>query len=452
MRTKKISLTEGNILSSLIRFAIPVLAALFLQALYGGVDLLVVGRFSQTADVSGVATGSMIMHTVTTVITGLAMGITVLVGQSIGENDSEKASKSIGSGICLFAVFAVVLTVCFILGTEAVARFMQAPEEAFSQTVEYIKICAAGSVFIVAYNVLGSVFRGIGDSKTPLMTVGIACLCNIIGDLVFVAVFDMGAAGAAIATVMAQAVSVFVSLIIIRKKELPFTLSKKDIRFDGKIISKELRLGTPVALMDLLVGLSFMVIQMIINAIGVVESAGVGVAEKLCGFIMLVPSAYMQSMAAFVAQNLGAGKPKRAKSALFYGILTSLSVGILMGYIAFFHGDILSSIFSKEPSIIAAAHSYLKAYAVDCAFTPFLFCFIGYYNGCGKTFFVMLQGLIGAFVIRIPLAFIISRIPEVSLFEIGLATPTSTVVQIVLCVILFLVWEKKRVPLETERS
>lgn len=444
MKTKKLSLTEGNILSSLIRFAIPVLAALFLQALYGGVDLLVVGRFSQTADVSGVATGSMIMHTVTAVITGLAMGITVLVGQSVGENDSRKASRSIGSGICLFAVFAVVLTACFMFGSEAVARFMQAPEEAFSQTVEYIRICAAGSVFIVAYNVLGSVFRGIGDSKTPLMTVGIACLFNIVGDLVFVAVFDMGAAGAATATVMAQAVSVFVSLLIIRKKELPFTLSKKDIRFDGKFILKELRLGTPVALMDLLVGLSFMVIQMIINAIGVVESAGVGVAEKLCGFIMLVPSAYMQSMAAFVAQNLGAGKPKRAKSALFYGILTSLAVGILMGYIAFFHGDMLSSIFSKDPSIMAASHSYLKAYAVDCVLTPFLFCFIGYYNGCGKTFFVMLQGLIGAFVVRIPAAFIISRMAGATLFKIGLATPASTVVQIVLCMIVFLVLEKKK--------
>ncbi|MBQ7053827.1 MAG: MATE family efflux transporter, partial [Oscillospiraceae bacterium] len=282
MKTKN-SLTEGNILSSLIRFAIPVLAALFLQALYGGVDLLIVGRFSQTADVSGVATGSMIMHTLTSVITGLSMGITVLVGQSIGEKDHKKASAAIGSGICLFAVFAVILTALFVPGSEAVARFMQAPTEAFSQTVDYIRICAIGSVFIVAYNVLGSVFRGIGDSGTPLMTVGIACAANIVGDLLFVAVFDMGASGAAIATVIAQAVSVFISLLIIRKKQLPFTLSKKDLRFDKRIVASELRLGTPVALMDLLVGISFMVMQMIVNAIGVVESAGVGVAEKLCG-------------------------------------------------------------------------------------------------------------------------------------------------------------------------
>ncbi|MBQ3150228.1 MAG: MATE family efflux transporter [Clostridia bacterium] len=449
MKTKN-SLTEGNILSSLIRFAIPVLAALFLQALYGGVDLLIVGRFSQTADVSGVATGSMIMHTLTSVITGLSMGITVLVGQSIGEKDHKKASAAIGSGICLFAVFAVILTALFVPGSEAVARFMQAPTEAFSQTVDYIRICAIGSVFIVAYNVLGSVFRGIGDSGTPLMTVGIACAANIVGDLLFVAVFDMGASGAAIATVIAQAVSVFISLLIIRKKQLPFTLSKKDLRFDKRIVASELRLGTPVALMDLLVGISFMVMQMIVNAIGVVESAGVGVAEKLCGFIMLVPSAYMQSMAAFVAQNLGAEKPKRAKKALFYGILTSFLVGAVMGVLAFFQGDLLAEIFSKEPPVITAAHSYLKAYAVDCFLTPFLFCFIGYFNGCGKSFFVMIQGLIGAFVIRVPLAFFISSMADVTLFKIGLATPASTVVQIALCLIMYFIWEKKA--LRNERS
>ena len=443
MRSDKISLTDGKILNSLIRFALPVLAALFLQVLYGGVDLFVVGRFAQTADVSGVATGSMIMHTLTTVITGLAMGITVLVGQSIGEKNPEKAGRSIGSGICLFAVFAILLTLCFTFGAEAVARFMHSPEEAFTQTVEYIKICALGSVFIVAYNVLGSIFRGIGDSKTPLMTVAIACVFNIIGDLVFVAVFKLGAAGAAIATVIAQAVSVLISLLIIRKKELPFTFSKKDIRFNKSIILKELRLGTPVALMDLLVGLSFMIIQMIVNSLGVVESAGVGVAEKLCGFIMLVPSAFMQSMAAFTAQNLGAGKPKRAKRALFYGILTSLIIGALMGVFAFFRGDLLSSVFSKDPSIIAASHSYLKAYAVDCIFTPFLFCFIGYYNGYGKTFFVMAQGIVGAFLIRIPAAFFISRMANATLFMIGLATPASTVVQIALCIILFIICEKK---------
>ncbi len=439
---KMTSLTEGNILRSLIRFAVPVVFALFLQALYGGVDLLVVGQFSYTADVSGVATGSMLLQTVTMIITGMTMGITILVGEKIGEKRPKEAGDAIGGGICLFAVFAVVLTVILVGGAEQIAHLMHAPEQAFYQTVVYIRICGAGAVFIVAYNVLGGVFRGIGDSKTPLLTVMIACVVNIVGDLLLVAVFGMGAAGAALATVAAQGISVFLSFLIIKGKKLPFQFTRKTIRFHKKIIKTELRLGTPVALQELLVGLSFLVIQMIVNTFGVVASAGVGVAEKVCMFLMLVPSAYMQSMSAFVAQNMGAGNPARAKQALKCGIATSLAVGVLMAYFAFFHGNILSGIFSNDMQVIGASHSYLKAYAIDCMLTPFLFCFTGYYNGCEKTVFVMLQGIVGAFCVRIPIVYLVSRISGVTLFEIGLGTPASSLVQIILCLIMFLSIEK----------
>ena len=305
---KNRTLTDGPIFSSLIRFAVPVLLTLFLQALYGGVDLLVVGQFAHTADVSGVATGSMLLQTVTMVITGLTMGITILVGEKIGQRDRRAAGQAIGSGICLFAIFALFLTAVLVAGAGPLARLLHAPEEAMGQTMTYIRICGAGAVFIVAYNVLGAVFRGIGDSKTPLLTVCIACVVNIVGDLVLVAGFHMGTAGAAIATVAAQAISVLVSLAVIaRRPSLPFDFSRDFVRFHGRTIRMEVQLGAPVALQELLVGASFLVIQTIVNAFGVVPSAGVGVAEKVCSFIMLVPSAYMQSMSAFVAQNMGAG-------------------------------------------------------------------------------------------------------------------------------------------------
>lgn len=437
------SLTEGNIFRSLFQFALPVLLALFLQALYGGVDLLVVGQFAETADVSGVATGSMLMQTITGFITGLTMGITILVGRRIGERKPEEAGRAIGGGIFFFLLLAVVLTIAIVAGAESLARFMHAPEEAFAQTTTYIRICGAGSLFILAYNVLGSIFRGIGDSTTPLITVAIACVLNIFGDLFFVAVLDMATAGAALATVLAQAVSVLASLVFIRRKTLPFSFSRRYIRFDRAVIGMELRLGLPVGLQDLLVGISFLVIQMIVNGIDVVSSAGVGVAEKLCAFVMLVPSAYMQSMAAFTAQNRGAQKPERAKKALGYGILTSIAVGFLIGYFTFFHGDLLSRIFSKDAAVIAASHSYLKAYAIDCLLTPFLFCFTGYFNGCGKTLFVMIQGILGAFGVRVPVVYLVSLIPGVSLFQIGLGTPASTIVQITLCLIMFFYLSRK---------
>lgn len=438
------NLTEGKILNTLIRFAIPVFFTLFLQALYGGVDLLVVGQFADTSDVSGVATGSMLLSTVTMIITGLSMGITILVGERIGKGEPEEAGRAIGGGICMFAVFAVLLSVFMLACAPLLAKALHAPDEAFAQTVHYIRICGGGALFIVAYNVLGATFRGIGDSRTPLITVIIACVVNIAGDLFLVAVCKMGAAGAALAKVLAQAVSVVVSFVIIRRrKRLPFAFHRDFLRFDKKMIGMELKLGTPVALQELLVGISFLVIQTIVNGFGVVASAGVGIGEKVCAFIMLVPSAYMQSMSAFVAQNMGAGNPHRAKRALGYGIATAFAAGVVMCVLAFFHGDLLSAIFSRDAEVIAASHSYLKAYAIDCLLTPILFCFTGYYNGREKRVFVMLQGLIGAFLVRISVAYLVSRQAGATLFQIGLATPASSTVQIILCLGMFVLMERK---------
>lgn len=435
--SKQLNLVEGNILGSLTRFSIPIIFALFLQALYGGIDLLVVGRFSTTPEVSGVATGSMLMHTITMVITALAMGITILVGRRIGERNPEEAGHTIGVGIYLFLILGGIMSVFSLCCSDWLSSVMHAPPEAFDQTSSYIAICGGGSLFIVAYNVLGSIFRGLGDSRTPLITVAIACVLNIIGDLIFVAVFDMGAKGAALATVLSQALSVAISFVFISRINLPFKFRINYIKYDSAIISRLMRLGLPLALQEFLVGISFLIIQVIVNAIGVVESAGVGVAEKLCVFIMLLPSGYGQAMAAFVAQNYGAKRMDRANKALFIGIMTSLCAGIVTGGVAYFYGDVLSTFFSNDIPVILASHSYLKAYAIDCIFTAFLFCFLGYYNGCGCTFFVMIQGIIGAIGVRVPAVFLISQLPNVTLFQIGLATPLSSIVQIILCLLMY---------------
>lgn len=439
--------TEGRIFKPLIMFALPVLLALFLQAMYGAADLLIVGKFGgELSDIyiSAVSTGSQIMQTLTLVITGLSMGVTVFVGERIGAHMPKEAGKIIGSGIFLFGVLAAVLTVAMVISAPLLARLMNAPPEAYEETVSYIVICSAGTAFIIAYNLVGSIFRGIGDSKMPLITVTIACVLNIFGDLLLVSVFDMGARGTAFATIFAQAVSVALSLLIIRRRSLPFEFSLKDVRPNGSYIKSILRLGIPAALQDLLASLSFLVILAIINDIGVTESASVGVAEKLCGFIMLVPSAFMQSMSSFVAQNMGAKKPQRARKALLCGILSSLAAGIVMWYFTFFHGEILSGLFAEKAEIILGAADYLKAYAIDCIFTSFLFCFMGYFNGCEKTAFVMLQGVICAFGIRIPVSWIMSKREPVSLFRIGLAIPASTIVQIIICVSYFYIMLRKQ--------
>lgn len=430
--------TEGKIFTPLMAFALPVLAALFLQTMYGAVDMLIVGQFGTAAAVSAVSTGSWMMQVITSAIVGLAMGTTILLGQRIGEGRPEEGGKVVGASICMFVVIGLAVTLLMQLAAVPFARAMQTPEEAFDNTILYVRICSAGSVFIVAYNVLGSIFRGMGNSKMPLITVAIACVVNIAGDLLLVGLFGMGAAGAALATVFAQALSVLLSFLIIRRQKFPFAFGKEYIRFHKGYVPMVLKMGFPIALQDVLVSVSFLAITAIINTLGVIASAGVGVAEKICGFVLLIPSACSQAMSAFVAQNVGAGRQERAGKALLYGILVSLGLGIFLSYFSFFHGDILSGLFARDEAVIAASVEYLKAYALDCLLVSFAFCFTGYFNGCGKTTFVMIQGIAGAFCVRLPVSYLMSLITPVSLFRVGLAIPLSTVFQIVLCVAYFI--------------
>lgn len=442
------TLTQGSILKTLITFAFPVVLALLLQAAYGAADLIIVGQFAGTGEQSGVASGSQFFHLVTMMITGLTMGVTVFVGNAIGAGRTERAGRGIGTGIVLFTGIALVVTALVVPGSTMLARFLHAPEEAFTQTSAYIRICGMGTVFIVAYNVIGAVFRGIGDSKTPLFTVFVACVINIVGDLVLVAGFGMGAAGAALATVSAQAVSVVCSLYLIGRKKLPFSFSRSFIRLVPVCVRGILWVGVPIALQEMLVQFSFLFIQIIVNGMGVTESAAVGVAEKVCVFLMLVASAYMQSISAFVAQNNGAGLPQRSRKALLYGIVTALMAGAVMGTLALLGGSVLSAVFSREPMVIAASHQYLKAYAIDCLLTAVLFCFIGYFNGCGRTVFVMVQGVVGAFCVRIPAVYLISQMEHITLFHIGLATPLSSVVQIFLCIGAYHLYRRRECPVD----
>lgn len=426
--------TRGGILLPLLKFALPVLAAMFLQSAYGAVDLLVVGQFALREDVSAVSTGTQIMMSLTVIVTGFAMAVTILLGQFIGQGRPDRAGQVIGTGVCLFRALAVAMTFFSVVFAEGIAAILHAPADAFGQTVAYIRICCMGFVFIIAYNVLGSIFRGAGDSSLPLISVAIACVFNIRGDLFFVAQLGMGAAGAALATVMAQAVSVLLSMAIIRRRKLPFEFRRDMIKVEGDLLKRIISMGLPIVLQDLLVSVSFLFLLSITNSRGVIVSAGVGVAEKLCAFIMLVPSAYSQSLSAFVAQNIGRGKPERAKKALGYSVIASLSVGFVIAGYTFFRGDAMAAIFSADGRVVASAWQYLKAYAVDTVLVSFLFCFTGYFNGCGRTFFTMVQGVFTAFAIRIPVAYVVSRIAGSTLFHIGLATPASSFVGILMCI------------------
>ena len=442
--TSRNSFTEGPILKPLLKFAFPVLVALFLQSLYGAVDLLIVGQFAESSDVSAVSTGAQIMSTITNAVAGLAMGTTVLLGQQIGKGEKEEAGKTVGGSIVFFAILSILLTVVLVLCNTPITQVMNAPEEAFKATQQYILVCSLGMVFIVGYNLIGSLFRGLGNSRLPLLTVAIAAVMNIFGDLLLVNVFHLGALGAALATVASQAFSVALSFVFIRKLELPFHFKKDMIRFSSSVTKKVLNLGFPICLSDVLVGISFLVIVAIVNQLGVTASAGVGVAEKVCGFIMLVPSAFGQSMAAFVAQNYGAGKMDRAYKALRYGITTSFVIGVVIAIFSYFRGDLLCGIFSKDREVVLVGWEYLKAYAIDCLLTAFFFNLNGFFNGCGYTKFVMAQNLVGGIGVRLPVSYLMSCIKPVSIFRIGLATPSASFVQNIMCFFYMFFYVKKK--------
>ena len=429
--------TQGSILKKLCRFMLPVLGALILQAAYGAVDLLVVGRFGSTSGLSAVSTGSQVLNLVTFVVTQLAMGVTVLIARYIGEKREKEIGAVLGGAAVVFTILAGCLFVLLVLFARPISVLMQAPQEALALTASYVRICGCGILFIVAYNVLSAVFRGLGDSRSPLLFVLVACLVNVAGDLVLVAGLHLDAAGAALATVLAQAVSVGCALAILRRKKLPFTFRRSDVRLNEQC-RRFLAIGLPLALQEFLTQLSFLALCAFVNRLGLVASSGYGVASKIVSFVMLVPSALMQSMASFVAQNIGARNVKRAKKSMFTGIAVGVAFGIVMFALVLRKGDVLAGLFSTDAEVVRRGFEYLRGFAPETIVTAVLFSMVGYFNGSNRTLWVMIQGLIQTLLVRLPLAYYMSIQPNASLTKIGMSAPVATVVGIVLNIGCFL--------------
>ena len=441
MKSDKSDFTQGSILQKLVLFMLPVLGALVLQAAYGAVDLLVVGHFGSTSGLSAVSTGSQVLNLVTFVVTQFAMGITVLIARYLGEKRPQYIGQVIGGSIVVFALISAVLFVVLVGFARPISVLMQAPEEALCLTSGYVRICGAGIFFIVAYNLLAAIFCGLGDSQSHLLFVLVACIVNIFGDLFLVAGLHLDAAGAAIATVAAQAVSVVCAVIMLLKKHLPFKLCKADFRLNPQC-RKFLSIGLPLALQEFLTQLSFLALCAFVNRLGLEASSGYGVACKIVNFAMLIPSALMQSMSAFVSQNIDAGSKKRARQSMFTGIGIGLAFGCAVFALVWFKGDALAGVFTADQAVIANAFAYLKGFAPETIATAVLFSMVGYFNGNNKTVWVMVQGLVQTLLVRLPMAYFMSIQPNASLTMIGLAAPTSTAVGIVLNICFYFYFER----------
>lgn len=431
---KELNLTQGSVPKVLLQFAVPFLVANILQALYGGADLFVVGQYDDSAGVAAVAIGSQVMQTITGIILGITTGTTVLIAIATGAKDNRKVASTIGSSIWLFSITGIILTLLMILLHSQIAEWMHTPTEAMSDTKSYILVCSTGILFIIGYNVVCGILRGLGDSKTPLYFIALACIINIVLDFILVGYFHLGATGAAIATVTAQGVSFATALCFLHRKGFHFEFTRRDIRLNGVLSKRILALGAPIALQDALINVSFLIITVIVNQMGVIASASLGVVEKIIVFAMLPPMAISSAVATMTAQNYGAGLIRRMNQCLLSGIGLALIFGVTVCLYSQFLPETLTAFFSKDPAVISMAAEYLKGYSIDCVIVSFVFCINSYFSGQGNSLFPMIHSLIATFLFRIPLSYWFSQMDSSSLFIMGFAPPISTVVSLLICI------------------
>ena len=430
---KELNLTQGNVTKVLLQFAVPFLLANLLQALYGGADLFVVGQYDDAASVAGVAIGSQVMQTITGIILGLTTGTTILIAMSTGAKDMRRVASTIGASVCFFALAGIILTLCMVLFHTQIASLMHTPEEAMTDTRHYILICSLGIPFIMGYNVVCGILRGLGDSKSPLCFVGLACIINIGLDFLLVGGFGMRAAGAAIATIASQGISFLAALWFLYRKGFHFEFTRRHIRPDIPITRRIVTLGAPLALQDALINISFLLITVIVNQMGVIASASLGVVEKIIVFAMLPPMAIASAVSTMVAQNYGAQLLSRMTRCLQSGIAISLVFGISVCVYAQILPETLTGIFTNAPEVIRMAAGYLRGYSIDCVAVSFVFCINSYFSGQGNSWFPMIHSLRATILFRIPRSYWFGQLDSSDLVLMGYAPPLSTTVSLLIC-------------------
>lgn len=437
------NLTTGSVFKNLIFFSLPYLLSYFLQTLYGMADLFVVGQFNATDSITGVSIGSQIMHMVTVMIVGLAMGATVTIGRSVGANEHKAASRYIGNTVTLFMLGSVALAALLLVFVRSIVSVMSTPAQAVENTVDYLTICFIGIPFITAYNIISSIFRGLGDSKSPIYFIAIACVCNIGLDYLFIGALKMGPSGAALGTTLSQTISVIISLIVIRKTNTEIKLTKEDFILKNDTIGNILRIGIPVSLQDGFIQISFIIITIIANRRGLNDAAAVGIVEKIISFLFLIPSSMLSSISALGAQNIGAGKPHRAKLTLRYAIILIICSGVAVISVVQLIAPQLVAMFDDSPEVVRLGTQYLRSYVVDYLFAGIHFCMSGYFCAIEKSGISFLHNSISIVFARVPISYIASIKFPATLFPMGCAAPCGSLLSTVICVIAYIVINKK---------
>ena len=438
----KKNLTTGSVFRNILFFSLPYLLSYFLQTLYGMADLFIIGQFEGVASTTAVSIGSQVMHMLTVMIVGLAMGSTVSIGQAVGAGDRKKAASGIGNTVTLFMCLSVVLTVVLLVFVRPVVTIMSTPEAAVPGTVEYLTICFIGIPFITAYNIISSIFRGLGDSKSPMYFIAVACVANIALDYLFMGALHLGPSGAALGTTLSQAVSVIIALVVIRRHSGALAVKKSDFQPARPVMAKLLRIGVPIAMQDGLIQIAFIIITVIANRRGLNDAAAVGIVEKIISFLFLVPSSMLSTVSALGAQNIGAGKPERARLTLRYAAFIAVCFGTCMVILMQFAAEPVVSLFtdstqSDGAEVIRLGGQYMRGYVWDCIFAGVHFSFSGYFCACGRSGLSFLHNISAILLVRVPGVYLTSLFFPDSLFPMGLATSMGSLLSVIICVIAY---------------
>lgn len=441
------NLTTGSVFKSIIFFSLPYLLSYLLQTLYGMADLFIIGQFEGVASTTAVSIGSQVMHMLTVMIVGLAMGSTVSIGQSVGANDKKSAATNIGNTVTLFMLLSLILTVILLVLVKPIVSIMSTPTEAIPGTIDYLTICFIGIPFITAYNIISSIFRGMGDSKSPMYFIAVACAANIGLDYLFMGPLHMGPAGAALGTTLSQAISVITSLAVIFRRKSGISVTKNDFRPQHTVMGKILKIGFPIALQDGLIQISFIVITIIANRRGLNDAAAVGIVEKVMSFLFLIPSSMLSTVSALGAQNIGAGKAERAKLTLRYAALIAVCFGTVTAITIQFIAEPVVALFTNAATqdgaeTVRLGGQYLRGYVWDCIFARIHFSFSGYFCACGKSIISFIHNIIAILLVRIPGVYLTSLLFPATLFPMGLATAAGSLLSVMICAAAFIIYSK----------
>ncbi len=440
----KRDLTTGSVLKTVIYFSLPFLLSYFLQTLYGMADLFIIGQYNAVESTTAVSIGSQVMHMITVMIVGLSMGTTVMIGRAIGAKNNRQVSVAVGNTITLFVGLSVAFMILFLLAVKPIVAVMSTPAEAVAEVEQYLTICFIGIPFITAYNIISSIFRGMGDSKSPMYFIAVACAANIALDYLFIGGFKLGAAGAALGTTLSQTISVITALIYIKRKKGIIKISRKDLKPNGETMKMLLKIGLPIAVQDGFIQVAFIVLTVIANLRGLNDAAAVGIVEKIICMLFLVPSSMLSTVSALSAQNIGAGKYDRARLVLRYAVCIAGGFGLTVSIIMRFAAQGVVGLFTDSDEVVRLGAQYMHGYVWDCLLAGIHFSFSGFFCAYNMSIISFIHNAASILCARIPLAYIASKMFPYTLFPMGVATATGSALSVLICVAVYIYFRKTK--------